>query len=108
MAGNSLNGANGPWLGTRALSPSGCSERERSTAQLGRSFRSRITGSPGIYLKPGEVPGKPHLGDRLMKAVQQAIDSNGVPCFHMRSVGPHNSSGREKEEKKERAGLRKS
>ena len=28
IAGNSLKGANGLWLGTRAVSPSGCNERE--------------------------------------------------------------------------------
>ena len=28
LAGNSLYGANGQWLGTRAVIPSGCSDRE--------------------------------------------------------------------------------
>ena len=29
-----------------------------------------------------------------MKAVRQVIVSNGVPCFQMRSVGSHSTSGR--------------
>ena len=35
--------------------------------------------SLGIYLTAEENPGKPQLGDRLMKAVRPVIDSNGGP-----------------------------
>ena len=35
--------------------------------------------SPGIYLKANKNPGKPQLGDRLMKEVRIIIISNGVP-----------------------------
>ena len=35
--------------------------------------------SPGICLTAEENPGKPQLGDRLMKVVQLVIVSNGVP-----------------------------
>ena len=42
--------------------------------------------SPDIYLTAEENPGKPQLGDRLIQ---------------MRSVGSHNTSGRQKEENKE-------
>ena len=33
---------------------------------------------PGIYLTTEENPGKPQLGDGLMKAVRVVIASNGV------------------------------
>ena len=55
---------------------------------------------PGIYLKAKENPGKPQLGNRLMKAVV----SNGVVYLQMKSVGSHSTSGREKEAK--RVGVR--
>ena len=35
--------------------------------------------SPDIYLTAQGKSGKPLLGDRLMKAAQSVIDSNGVP-----------------------------
>ena len=34
--------------------------------------------SPGIYLTATENPGKPQLGDRLVKVVRPVITSNGV------------------------------
>ena len=49
--------------------------------------------SPGIYLMTEENPGKPQLGDRLMKAVRPVIASNGVLFLQMTSVGSHNMSG---------------
>ena len=57
-----------------------------------------------ISLTAEENPGKSQLGDRLMKAVRQAIVSNRVPCLQMRSVGSHCTSRRETEGKKERTG----
>ena len=36
------------------------------------------------------------------KAVRPVIASNGVTCLQMRSIGSHSTSGREKEENKER------
>ena len=51
--------------------------------------------SPGINLPADENPGKPQLGDRLMKAVRPVIASDGVSYFQMRSVGSHSRSGRE-------------
>jgi hypothetical protein len=39
-----------------------------------------------------------------MKAVRTVFASNGVPYLQMRSVVSHNTSGREKEGKKKRAG----
>jgi hypothetical protein len=56
--------------------------------------------SPGIYLTAEEHPGKPHL----MKDVRAVIASDGVPYFHMTSVGSHRTSVREKEGEKERTG----
>jgi hypothetical protein len=44
-----------------------------------------------------ENPGKPQLGERLMKNVQPVIASNGVPYLLMRSVGSHSTTGRESE-----------
>ena len=49
----------------------------------------------GIYFKAEQ---NSQLGDRLMKAVQPSIVSNGVPYLQMMS---HSTSRREKEEKKE-------
>ena len=50
--------------------------------------------SPGIFLMTEE-----------MKAVLPVIASNGVPYLKMSSVGSQSTSGRVKEEKKERTGL---
>ena len=51
-----------------------------------------------------EIPGKPQLGDRLMKGLcDQSLPQMGAPFLQMRSVGSHYSSGREKKGKKERA-----
>ena len=36
-----------------------------------------------IYLMAEENPGKPQLGDHLIKAVQPVIASNGVPYLQM-------------------------
>ena len=58
--------------------------------------------SPDIYFTDPESPGKPQLGDRLMKAARPVIVSDGVPYFQMMSVGSHNTSGRVNEGKKER------
>ena len=54
-----------------------------------------------IYLKAVENPGKSQLQDRLMKAAQKLIASNGVPYLQRTSVVSHNISGREKEGMKE-------
>ena len=56
--------------------------------------------SLGIYLMAEETPGKPQLGDHMMKPVRPVIDSNGVLYLQMMSV----ESGKEKEGKKERMG----
>ena len=55
--------------------------------------------SPGICLTVEKIPGKPQLGDHLMKAVRPVIASKGVPYLQMRSVRLHSTSGREKEGK---------
>ena len=57
--------------------------------------------SPGIYLMAEENPGKPQVGDCLMKVVRPVIASNAFPYFQMRSVGLQSTSGREKEGKEE-------
>ena len=54
-----------------------------------------------IYLMTEENPGKPQLGDRLMKLVRSAIPSIGEPYFQMTSVVSYSRPGREKEGKKE-------
>jgi hypothetical protein len=46
--------------------------------------------SPGIYLSAEENPGKPQLGDRLMKV----IASNGVSYLQMSSVESHSTTER--------------
>ena len=51
-----------------------------------------------------ENPGKPQLGADE-GAVRPVIASNGIPFLQMRSVGAHSTSGREKEEEKERTGF---
>ena len=43
--------------------------------------------SPGIYLKTVEYPGKPQVGDRLVKAVRPVISLNGVSYLQVRWVG---------------------
>ena len=48
--------------------------------------------SPGICLTAEENPGKPQLGDRLMKGL----------CEQSSSVGSHSTTEREEEGKKER------
>ena len=60
--------------------------------------------SPGIYLRAEENPGKPDLGDCLMKSVRPVIASNEVPYIQITSIGSHGMSGRDKEGKKERIG----
>ena len=60
--------------------------------------------SPGIYLTAEENPGKPRLGDSLLKAVQPVIGSNGVLYLQMSFVGSHSMSGKEKEEKERKCG----
>ena len=40
--------------------------------------------SSGIYLMAEENPGKPLLGDRLMKVVRPFMASNGVPCLEIK------------------------
>ena len=40
-----------------------------------------------------ENPGKPQLGDRLMKAVRPVIASNGVIFLQITPVGSHSTSG---------------
>ena len=42
---------------------------------------------PKIYFLAEETPGKPQLGDRLMKAVLPVISLIGVPSLQMTSVG---------------------
>ena len=54
--------------------------------------------SPGVCLMPEETPGKPQLGDRLMKRL---FASNEVPFLHMRSVVlTARQEGRRKERRK--------
>ena len=53
----------------------------------------------GICLTAEENPGKPQLGDGLMKLLYEVIVSNGVPFLQMRSIGSQSTSGREKEGK---------
>ena len=53
--------------------------------------------SSGICLAAEENPGKPQLGDRLMKVVRQIIASNGVSYLQMTSVRSHSRPGKEKE-----------
>ena len=52
--------------------------------------------SQGIFLAAEENPGKPQLGNRVMKAVRPAIASNGVSYLHLRSVESPSTSVREK------------
>ena len=52
----------------------------------------------GIYLTVEENSGKRQLGNQQIKAVRPVIDSNGVPYIQTRSVGSHNTSGKEKKE----------
>ena len=61
--------------------------------------------SPGICLTAEENPGKPQIGDFLMKAVWLAIASNVVSYFQMTSVESHSTYGREKEGKKGKMGF---
>ena len=56
--------------------------------------------SPGICLTAEENSGKPQLGDRRMKGLYD--QSNRVPFLQMRSVGSHNTTGREKEGRKKK------
>ena len=56
------------------------------------------------FLTAEENSGKPQLGDSLIKAVRAVNASNGVPYLQTTSEGFHRTSGREKEEKKERTG----
>jgi hypothetical protein len=55
-----------------------------------------------IYLMAEENPGKPQLGDHLIKIVQPVIISNGVPCLQMTSV--HSTLLRQKEGKDDKDG----
>jgi hypothetical protein len=55
---------------------------------LGAVYRS-----PGIYLKAEGNPRKPLLRV-LMKVMQPAIASNGVPYLQLRSIGLHSTSGK--------------
>ena len=55
----------------------------------------------GICLTVEENPRKPQIGDHLLRVVLPVIASNGVPCLQMKSLGFHNTSGREKEGKKQ-------
>ena len=43
--------------------------------------------SPGILFTAEETPGKPQLGDRLMKAVRLVVASNEIHYLEMKSVG---------------------
>ena len=56
-----------------------------------------VQSSPGICLIAEENPRKPQLGDRIMKRLCDQPASNGVSFLHMRLVGSHSTSGREKE-----------
>ena len=58
---------------------------------------------PGFCLMAGENPGKPQLGDRLMSVVGSIVSSSVLPYRQMTSAGSHSTSGREKEEKKEKS-----
>ena len=57
--------------------------------------------SPGICLAAEENPGKPQLGDRLMKTVRSGIALNRITFLQMRSVESHSTSEREKKGKQE-------
>ena len=57
--------------------------------------------SPGICLTAKENYGKISARTPSMKSVRSVIASNGVPSLQMRSVGSHNTFGREKEGRKE-------
>ena len=52
--------------------------------------------SPDICLTTEENPGKPQLGDRLMKG----LCDQSLPSLQMSSAGSHSTSGREMEGKK--------
>ena len=52
----------------------------------------------GIVLTAEKNYGKSKLGDRPMKAVRPVIASNGSHFLQMRSVGPHSTLGRKKDE----------
>ena len=60
--------------------------------------------SPGIYFEVEENPGKPQLGDRLMKVVRKNHRLNEIPYLQMTSAGSHSRSGRERKEGKESMG----
>ena len=57
--------------------------------------------SPGIYLMTEKNPGKPQLGDRLIKSIRSVIASNELPYLQMTLVGSYNRSGKVREGKKE-------
>ena len=57
--------------------------------------------SPGIYHTAEENPGKPQLGNHLMKTLRSVIASNGFPCLQMMPVGSYSTLEEEKERKKE-------
>ena len=61
-----------------------------------RQFRSCC---PGICLTAEENPGKPQLGDCLVKAVQPVIATNGITYLQMNSVGFYCSYGKNKKRK---------
>ena len=50
-----------------------------------------------IYFTDEGNPGKPKLGDRLMKAVRPVIVSNGFSYLQIRYVESQNTSGRVKD-----------
>ena len=59
--------------------------------------------SPGNCLKAEENPGKPQLGDCLMKGLCDQSSQMGF-LSSKRSVGSHSPSGREKEGKRKGRG----
>ena len=60
--------------------------------------------SSGIYFTAEEKPGKPELGDHLMKAMRPVIALSVFPCLKMTSVGSHSTPRSYKKGKRERLG----
>ena len=56
--------------------------------------------SLGICLTTEENPGKPQLGDGLIKSVRLVIASNEIPYLQMTSIGFHSTSWRGEKEGK--------
>ena len=90
----------------RPLAPSVTSVTSVTNDKGGNGMLPRaVKGTCGIFLMAEETRGTSARRPSDEGSLRSVIASNGLPYLQLKSVGSHNTSGKEKEGKKERTPL---